>query len=161
VQIFRICKVSHAATAFSGEGARRYAGRWHEAGTPIVYCSASRALAALEQLVHLQTSYLPPHFVCFAVGVPARIEVERVELPSLPPGWRAQPAPAALRAIGTRWFRAGTSACLELPSAIIPAERNTLLNPRHPDFAKLVISEPEAFEFDERLAPARRSRVIP
>ena len=38
--------------AMSGEGARRYGGRWNPPGLPAVYLAESRALAALEILVH-------------------------------------------------------------------------------------------------------------
>ena len=149
--MFRICKANHAQTAFSGQGALRYAGRWHHAGTAVVYTSESRALAALEQLVHLQRSRLPPHFVCFAIEIPDAIARRRIELGELPPDWRQQPGPAALRDLGTRWFCAAETVCLELPSAIVPREHNYLLNPQHSDFARLAISAPELFEFDERI----------
>lgn len=39
-------------SAFSGEGARRVDGRWHRAGSAIVYVSANRALAMLEVLAN-------------------------------------------------------------------------------------------------------------
>lgn len=50
---WRIVKEKHAATAFSGEGARLYGGRWNSVGTSLVYTSGTKALAALESLVHL------------------------------------------------------------------------------------------------------------
>lgn len=51
---FRIVKSRWASTAFDGEGARLHGGRWNSVGTRMVYTSASRSLAALEILVHLQ-----------------------------------------------------------------------------------------------------------
>src|SRR5204863_6047762 len=53
VRAYRIFKPKHAATAFTGEGARLYGGRWNNKGTPMVYTAGSRALAALEMLVHV------------------------------------------------------------------------------------------------------------
>ena len=44
----------------------------------------------------------------------------------------------------------GTSAVLAVPSAVVPAERNHLLNRRHPDFARIVIGEPKALDVDVR-----------
>jgi len=38
-----------------------------------------------------------------------------------------------------------------VPNAIIPAESNYLLNPRHADFASVRITAPQPFEFDLRL----------
>jgi hypothetical protein len=32
-------------------------------------------------------------------------------------------------------------------------ERNLMINPRHPDFAKLELGTPEPFSFDPRLVP--------
>jgi RES domain-containing protein len=40
---------------------------------------------------------------------------------------------------------------LELPSAIIRAEANYLLNPLHPDFRRIALGKPEPFSFDARL----------
>lgn len=149
--LWRICKTKHAGTAFSGEGAVLYPGRWHHAGHPVVYCSESRSLAALEQLVHLPQGRLPPHFVCFRIEVPPEVAVAALSIADLPASWRRHPPPSTLRDIGTRWAEAGETVVLQVPSAIVPGEHNYLLNPRHADFARLEIGAPEAFDFDERL----------
>jgi RES domain-containing protein len=151
MRVWRICKAEHAATAFTGEGATQYAGRWHHAGTPVVYTSASLALAALEQLVHLHRPRLPPHFVCFVVDVPDALAPIEVRVATLPVGWHRHPGPLALCDIGTRWIASGASVCLKVPSAVVRGEHNFLLNPRHRDFRRLRIGKPAPFEFDERL----------
>jgi RES domain-containing protein len=69
---------------------------------------------------------------------------------NLPPTWRAWPAPAELRAIGDAWARQKRSLILEVPSAIVPQERNYLVNPAHPDFGTLTISAAQPFTFDAR-----------
>ena len=154
--LWRICRKEHAGTAFSGhafsgEGAMLYPGRWHHAGTPVVYCSESRALAALEQLVHLPQGRLPPHFVCFRIEIPPEIPVAKIPITDLPASWRRQPPPITLRDVGTGWIRAQETVVLRVPSAIVPGEHNFLLNPRHTDFARLGIGDAEPFDFDERL----------
>jgi RES domain-containing protein len=155
MRVWRVCKAEHARTAFTGEGAILYAGRWHHAGTPVVYCSESRALAVLEQLVHLHRNRLPPHFVCFAVEIPEGVAIDAVQIRNLPAQWRRQPGPPELQEIGTRWAESGESVALEVPSAVVPKEHNVLLNPRHPDFGRLAIGDPEPFAFDERLVGPR------
>jgi RES domain-containing protein len=40
---------------------------------------------------------------------------------------------------------------LQVPSAVIRAEFNYLINPLHPRFEELVIGSPEPFRFDSRL----------
>ncbi len=151
MRIWRICKAENAGAAFTGEGAILYAGRWHHPGIPVVYCSESRALAALEQLVHLHRNRLPPNFVCFGVEIPDQLAIREVPMEDLPAEWRRQPGPPELRDIGTRWARSSETVVLKVPSAVVPGEHNFLLNPRHPDFGRLAILEAEPFEFDERL----------
>jgi len=151
MRVWRICKAEHAATAFTGEGATRYPGRWHHAGTAVVYCSESRALAALEQLVHLHRNRLPPNIVCFGVEIPDDLAIQTVAVGDLPAEWRHQPGPPELRDLGTRWVERGETAVLQVPSAVVLGEHNFLVNPRHPDVGRLVLGKAEPFEFDERL----------
>lgn len=146
-QAWRIVKEKHSTAAFSGEGARLYGGRWNSPGTSVVYTSGSRALAALESLVHLN----PPVMFKY-VALPIEFDETLVEqMVMLPAGWRDQPAPASTKAIGDLWVREVRSAVLELPSVIIAGEPNFLLNPAHPDFRRILIGKPEPFAFDPRL----------
>jgi RES domain-containing protein len=126
----------------------------------VVYASESRALAALEQLVHLHRTRLPDDFVCFPVDIPAGVAIRQVDVGRLPAEWRKHPGPAELQEIGAAWIAAGDSVCLEVPSAIVPGEHNLLLNPRHPDFATLVIGPAEPFAFDERLRSSQHGRQV-
>lgn len=147
LRAWRIVKAKHAATAFSGEGARLYGGRWNSPGVSLVYTSSTQALAALESLVHLN----PPVLFKYAV-IPVEFDSALVEKISvLPAGWSDSPAPPATRALGDAWAAQARSAVLELPSVIIPGESNFLLNPAHPDFRKIVIGRPAPFAFDPRL----------
>jgi RES domain-containing protein len=56
---WRIFKKKHKASALTGEGARRFGGRWNSRGVGVIYTSASPSLAILEILVHLQAQELP------------------------------------------------------------------------------------------------------
>jgi len=147
---WRIVKARHAATAFDGEGARLYGGRWNSRGLPVIYTAASPALAVLELLVHLGSSVVLPAYVTIACtfdeGIVLRLDRER-----LPTDWRSSPALPQLAQLGDAWLKDGTSAVLEVPNAIIPAESNYLINPRHPAFASIDIDEPQRFELDLRL----------
>src|SRR5215207_117575 len=147
---WRIVKSRHAATAFDGEGARLYGGRWNSPGTPMVYTSSTISLAVLEVLVHLQETSLLSSYSLIAARFDDAI-VERLDRSMLPEGWRAYPAPSELRRIGDEWVRSQRSAVFEVPSVIVERESNCLLNPAHPDFSSVVIGEPEPFTFDERL----------
>ena len=146
---WRIVKKAHAATAFSGEGARRFGGRWNSPGTPVVYTSGTLALAALEILVHLN----PPVRLEY-VAIPFDFEdawVQKLKLSDLPADWMEEPPPPSTQLLGDRWVKQARSAILELPSAIVRIEPNYLLNPAHPDFRKVQIGKAMPFAFDPRL----------
>jgi RES domain-containing protein len=147
---WRLVKQKHAATAFSGEGARIYEGRWNSAGTPVVYCSENLALSALEILVHAQPVTIKEPFRAFRVTFDDSLAI-RIEQKKLPDGWNAQPPTAASKRIGDEWVRSGRSAVLILPSVLVPLEHTYLLNPKHPEFRKIKIHDMGDLLLDPRL----------
>lgn len=149
--VWRISLGRHVKTAFNGEGARRYGGRWNSPGRPMVYTSASLALASLELLVHLSEQDLPEDLFAIPAEIPEALEVRLVEAGDLPKNWRSTPAPAKCRAVGDAWLAAGASAVLSVPSALIPQERNLLLNPLHAEMGQVKIGKAQRFYFDPRL----------
>lgn len=149
--VWRISLGRHVKTAFSGEGARRYGGRWNSPGRPMVYTSASLALASLELLVHLSEQDLPEDLFAIPAEIPDALQVRLVEPGDLPKNWRSTPAPAKCRAVADAWLAAGASAVLSVPSALIPQERNFLLNPLHAGMGRVKIGKAQRFRFDPRL----------
>ena len=149
VHAFRLIKAKHAATAFSGEGARLVGGRWNLPGTPLVYTSESLSLSALETFVHLQPVDKRIRYVWFQVTIPANVAIDKI--PSLPKSWRDSPPGEATQSAGSRWAKQASTAVLRVPSTLVPGEHNLLLNPLHPQFKRLKISKPQPFEFDGRL----------
>jgi RES domain-containing protein len=150
VSAWRIVKRRHAGSAFSGEGARLFGGRWNYPGTAIVYMAESRALAALEMLVHLDGAELLSSYLTIRADFDEEF-VEAITMEQLPTNWRREPALETIRGLGEEWAAAGRSPILRVPSVVIPAECNFLLNPRHPHFSRISIGPPIAFEFDKRL----------
>jgi RES domain-containing protein len=151
ITAWRIVKRKLARVAFTGEGARLYGGRWNSAGVAIVYTAESQSLAALEMVVHLDSPDLLYSYVVFEVRIDESL-IAKLDLSQLPRNWRTDPPPKKVREGGDAWAAAGASAVLQVPSAILPAEHNFLLNPRHRDFARLMIGKPSPFQFDPRLA---------
>jgi RES domain-containing protein len=149
--VYRICKTRHAASAFDGEGAFRFGGRWNTRGTRLIYTAGSLALAALEMLVHLDDDELLLAYSFVVAQVPPALILPVKAFRPLPKNWSASPAPTALQRIGGEWVSAGASAVLEVPTSIVPLEHNYLLNPAHPDFAQIRLEKPRRFVFDERL----------
>jgi RES domain-containing protein len=151
VQIWRISKQKHAQTAFSGEGARRFGGRWNQPGVAMVYCANSLSLAALETFVHMEIEDAANLLVAIPALIPNGLLIETLSVTDLPSNWRNYPAPSELADLGNAWLNANTSAVLQVPSAVIPREANLLLNPNHSDFTRIEIGTPEPFAFDPRL----------
>jgi RES domain-containing protein len=150
MRLWRICREIHAASAFSGEGARLYGGRWNSQGVRAVYTSPSLALAAIETFVHLEPNLRPDDLVSIETELPDNVRTERIDLKSLPRKWY-ELRDESLRTFGDRWIRAGRTVALHVPSAAIRGEWNVLLNPEHSDFRKLKIQKPNPFEFDLRM----------
>lgn len=147
---WRIVPEEQAATAFDGEGARRYGGRWNSVGMAMVYASEHKSLAALEVRVHINTTKKLKRYKCFPFEFDQKL-MKDFPLGSLPKDWQQEPPPPSLQQLGDAWVRAADSPILAAPSVIIPDERNYLLNPNHPQFAKIKIGKSEDFAFDPRL----------
>ena len=150
MQVWRISKAKYAHSAFSGEGARLFDARWNLAGTPMVYTSTSLALAAIEFFVHLDPSEAPLDLVSLIAEIPDRLGIERIQMGQWAPDWRRTDN-ALLQQLGTDWARSLRSVALMVPSAAVQGEWNVLLNPGHPVFKKVQISEPKPFRYDERM----------
>jgi RES domain-containing protein len=132
----------------SGAGGLRAAGRWHDAGHPIVYLAESPAAALLEVCVHTSANDVPPDFTLLRVEGPD-VRVPSVRVQDLPGAWREKAE--VTRAIGTAWLEKGESALLRVPSALVPETSNLLFNPGHADAAQFRVSRAFEYPFDARL----------
>lgn len=117
----------------------------------VVYTSASISLAALEALVHVDPAEAPEDLVVIPVDIPDDMGVTEVTPRMLTTGWRSTPGPPRLQQLGLQWVRPGKTAVLSVPSVVVPEERNYLMNPAHPDFARIRRGKPKAFAIDSRL----------
>lgn len=137
-------------TDLSGGGGAATGGRWNQKGVPVVYAATSVALACLETLVHMNQGGLPIARYLVELEVPREVmdSGRNVEVPQ---DWNALPTSFAAAKAGTDWLQSGTSLLLFVPSVIVPIESNVLLNPAHPDLAKVKVINHGAFRYDGRL----------
>lgn len=147
--VWRITTARFAQSAFSGEGARLYGGRWNPKGSPMVYTAQSQSLALLEMAV--QDAPLRAHYVLIPAHLPANLSTQKLGVSQLPDDWRKPSGLAALLALGRKWLSDRRSCAWVVPSAVLPGECNWLLNPEHPDFQRIRIGPPQALEVDARL----------
>lgn len=124
------------------------AGRWHSQGRRVVYLADHSSSALLEMLVHMDRDLMPATYQLLRIVVAADIAVETIDA-ELPPDWRSQTLTS--REIGDRWLDRSASALLRVPSAISAKGNNYLLNPEHPDAARIAVSEIIKAPFDPRL----------
>lgn len=145
---FRIGDPGGRFPIFDAEGARLYPGRWNKPTSPIIYASEHYSTAMLEKLVHAN-SLLPPNQHYIRITIPAGIEYE-VFQPAALPGWDGADE-SLCKNYGDTWCRERRSAALLVPSIVARIEHNVLLNPLHPDFAKIDYDLPQPVWWDERL----------
>lgn len=149
LETWRIVTQRWAESAFDGEGARLYGGRWNSPGRAVVYLADSRALAALESLVH-HPGIPDLGYVRFPVSFKPSL-VQAITTIGLEASIRSPVVTPETQAVGDEWLRHGRKPVLKVPSAIIPEEFNYLLNPAHPKFDQIEIGAAEGFAFDPRL----------
>lgn len=148
---FRIARASHAD--LTGNGGLYGDGRWHSRGRPVIYTSVNRALAAMEVLVNLDlpVGWIPGDYVLMEIAIPEGVSIRCLRLTKQLDGWNGPNGESVCRAVGDDWLGKGTTAALEVPSAVIPEERNLIINPNHPDARLLKIKSIRNFTFDARL----------
>ena len=118
----------------------------------MLYCAATASLCALETLAH--SGGLPTGMIVIEAQVPDALPMQILRDVDLPVDWNASVAPGATKDPGTEWAAEKSTAILSVPSALVPSERNYLLNPSHPDFERIVFDPPQPFVFDSRLKKA-------
>ena len=156
-RVWRVVKRTRAASAFDGKGAQRFGGRWNSAGRRVVYVSASKSLALLELVVHLDVAQGIPRLAAFAFELDEQL-IEAVPAERLPRQWRTLRGRSATQQLGDAWLVSGRTLALAVPSAIVPEESNYLLNPAHPAFARLTFGRPMPFLIDARLTRKQADR---
>lgn len=144
MRVIRLTKRAHAS-ALDGKGAAITGGRWNSVGKPVIYAASCGALAAFEYLAHADKSVFPASLVFLTIDVPD-LPIERVHTPPVDV--------TASRQIGDDWLASNSTILLEVPSVLIPKQKNYLLNPNHPLFPAVRIVEINPFAFDSRLLSA-------
>lgn len=155
--VWRLFKPEHAP-GIDGRGVKLVGGRWNSPGRGVVYCGASLSLCVLESFVHLPPAMrtirsLPP-----LLAVELRLPEEVVILRAEDLGRFDVIDVDACRAIGDAWLAKCDTLALSVPSAVVPTDRNVLLNVDHPEMANVTVVRQEPFNFDARMATAEERR---
>ena len=87
---WRIVRAARVNSAFTGEGARVYGGRWNSRGTAVIYVSEHESLAALELFVHLTPLSPNDRYLSFRLEWEDKL-TEYFPVKNLPANWNAEP----------------------------------------------------------------------
>lgn len=126
-------------------------GRWNSRGAKVIYSAGSRSLACLENIVHRNGIGFDRSYRAMIIEVPDSLPMKEITLKQLPEGWTNLFSARITRSMGDEWYGNNETPILKVPSAIIPAENNYLLNSLHPLFKKIKLLYTEPFLFDARL----------
>lgn len=150
MRAWRIAKANRARD-LSGKGAAIEGGRWNDIEVPAVYMGLSPGICCLETFVH-QTSrpVILMKITEFMLPDDPDLFFEP-SIEQLPPDWNVMPADRPSMSYGTNWIQSASHLGLIVPSAVLPLERNIVLNPTHPAMARVRVVEVFDFNYDERM----------
>lgn len=143
-------RVSNHST-LDGSGVLNASGRWHMQGRGILYCTPNPATALLEVLVHatIDLEDMPVDFRYLEIEAPEAMSTSTVDVKALGRNWEEREL--ATRRAGDEWLISGRAALLMVPSVIVPATWNTLINPQHPECVHLRVIRIHQQKIDVRL----------
>lgn len=149
LEVWRITDKKFKNSAFSGEEAWLWGGRFNSPGKKAVYTSGSLSLALLETLVQSNDRSNLKKKVLVRASIPE----EFIQIPTesdLPEKWDWIPLSKASQSYGDSWIENVKDAVLKIPSVVVPVEFNYVINPEHPDFDRISISAPVPLPLDPR-----------
>jgi RES domain-containing protein len=152
VFLYRVVPESYAGD-LSGEGARLYGGRWNLKGMAAVYTAESASQALLEYVPHFQETCAPPDLVLVTIKAPDTLPIQQITEESLQANWNARPPIPATAMPGEQWLRERSFVGLRVPSVMLPYGKawNLILNPQHPEFSEICVTEIISLALDPRL----------
>ncbi len=100
----------------------------------------------LARVVRIIEPDVPADLVAMRIEVPDDVPGEAVDIDDLPRDWNELPDHPACLARGDAWAAAARTLLLRVPSAMVPEEHSILLNPRHPDAARIAVIAVRPFD---------------
>ena len=148
MRAYRIGDPAGQFPVWSTEGTKRVSGRWHDAGSAVIYASEHYSTAMLETLAHWDGA-IPPNQHFIEITIPRGTSYEVVTADVVPDWYR--PSEEAARRFGRAWYAECRSALLIVPSVVARIERNVIINSRHPNFEGFTVGLETPVWWDRRL----------
>lgn len=150
MRLWRVIAAEFKRTPLSTRGAFVTPGRWHSAGSEVLYCAETESLAKTERFVHL-TQEGGLDFVLLELSLPETAVIERAEdLPISMKRWD-DPTSAQGRVVGDWWLAHTTTLGLSVPGVLSTSERDVILRGDSPDFSSVKVAHRASFRYDPRM----------
>ncbi|WP_353717803.1 RES family NAD+ phosphorylase [Dyadobacter sp. 676] len=134
----------------SGSGAKLFGGRWNPIGCPCIYASQNLSLALLEKYVHAEFRECMERLALLRISIPDDDNlVFHVDDQQLKKTWMNDVSYSQW--IGEQILSDPEIIAFTAPSAIVPTERNVILNPIAKKFGDIRFWPPVDFSTDLRL----------
>ena len=134
----------------SGAGAKLFGGRWNPVGCSCIYASQNLSLALLEKYVHAEFRESMDRLALLQIIIPDDDNlVFHVDDQQLKKNWMKDISYSQW--IGEQILSDPEIIAFTAPSAIVPSERNVILNPSAKRFGNIQFLPPRDFPADLRL----------
>jgi len=117
----------------------------------MLYFSEHLSLCVLEMLTRIDFEFLTQDFAFIEAEVSEKEIRNIVNMRSISANWRMDPPGIATQEYGSKWLAKGEELAIALPSAVLPNERNILINPNHKNATKLKILNSGPLKLDSRI----------
>ena len=145
--VYRIVHKLYSKSFFASGAA----GRWNSAGNKVVYAAESIPLAFLENMVRRQGVGFNKDFKIMFIEIPDKTQVATVDVAQLENGWRDFHAYSKCQSLGNIWYNEGKVLTLKVPSAVLPASFNYVINSEHTDYKLVKLVATTDLAPDERI----------
>jgi RES domain-containing protein len=134
----------------TGSGAKLFGGRWNPVGYPCIYASQNLSLALLEKFVHAEFREHMERIVLLRILIPDDDKVVfHIDDQLLKKNWANDVSYSQW--IGEQILSDPEIIAFTAPSAIVPSERNVILNPSATRFSEIEFLPAADFSADLRI----------
>lgn len=142
--IFRCLSKAYLSDPLSGEGAKKYGGRFNSVGVPAVYASEHRAMAILETALRQPINKISSDFIILPIQVPdSYIDI------SLSKDWLKNKTVTQKK--GDYLLENQDTLLIRVPSSLINKSYNYLINAKAHNIANVKVLAHEPILLDQRL----------
>lgn len=132
-----------------GVGAKLFGGRWNAINTPCIYTSEHISLALLEKFIHAKVAENMQNIALLKIELPDDESLFHVDSKKLKQSWTSDFD--YTQWLGEQLLEDQSILAFSVPSAIIPEERNVIINPLSKRFQESRFKEICNFTTDYRL----------